>query len=77
MILLEQNMVWVRDADGSLTPFVPRRLAEAIHDAARQAVSPTDWIAIPVAEAVTAYLMDRDTERVVATSELRTIGVEV
>ena len=37
MILLEQDMVWVRDAAGCMTPFVARRLAEAIHDAARQA----------------------------------------
>ena len=70
-------MVWVRDADGRLTPFVPRRLAEAIHNAARQAASPTDWIAVPVTEAVAAYLMDRDTERVVATSELRQIVLTV
>jgi hypothetical protein len=77
VILLEQNMVWVRDADGRLTPFVPRRLAEAIHDAARQAVSPTDWIAVPVAEAVTAYLMERDGEPVVAASELRQIVLTV
>ena len=70
-------MVWVRDADGCLTPFVPRRLAEAIHDAARQAASPTDWIAVPVAEAVTAYLMERDGEPVVAASELRQIVLTV
>jgi len=77
MIPLEQDMVWVRDADGRLTPFAARRLAEAIYDAARQASSPADWIAAPVAEAVAAYLTAREGDRVVAAGELRRIVLAV
>jgi hypothetical protein len=77
MILLQQDMVWVRDADGCLTPFAVRRLAAAIHDAARQADSPADWVAVPVAEAVSAYLMAREGDRVVAAGELRRIVLAV
>jgi hypothetical protein len=77
MILLEQDMVWVRGADGCLTPFAVRRLASAIYEAARQAGSPADWIAVPVAEAVAAYLTAREGDRVVAASELRQIVLAV
>ena len=77
MILMEQDMVWVRDAHGHMTPFDARRLASAIHYAARQAGSPADWIAFPVAEAVAAYLAARDGDRVVAAVELRRIVLAV
>lgn len=70
MIQLREDVAWVREADGRLTPFDVTRLAASIHGAVATADPAEHLLSESVAAAIYRYIQDVCRERTIAASEI-------
>jgi len=70
MIQLREDVAWVREADGRLTPFDVTRLAASIHGAAAKADAAEHLLSESVASAIHRYTQDVCRAQTIAATEI-------
>ena len=77
MILLREDIGWVRTVEGDLRPFDESRLAESVQHAAAAVGHRDWWLADSVAAAIRLYLVESASDRTIGLDELAGLVFDV